>query len=650
MNKTFGILAHVDAGKTTFSEQVLFRAHALRRVGRVDHQDAFMDSHPIERQRGITIFSDQATFSWKGDVWNWVDTPGHADFAGEMERAIQIMDVAVLLVSCVEGVQSHTETVWRLLEKYRVPVFVFLNKTDRVGADPDRVLSALRKRFGGDFFDLRSGYADGRLTDEALIEQVAAGDEALMERLFDAGYDEAAWLSAMRGQIARRMLFPVFAGAALSGEGVAEFMDALSLLTQTDYPAQGALSARVYKVRHDGQGTRLTFLKLLSGRLSVKEEISAPFAQGKISAMYRVNGAKYAPVSGAEAGELVAVAGLSGTKSGDLLGTQPRRSAFVTEPMMTAEVLSGREAGKDRLMSVFRTLEDEEPSLGVRWDERAQRVQLRVMGPIQLEVLRQLVKERFGLEIGFGPCRMRYLETIEEAVVGIGHYEPLRHYAEVHLRLSPGPRGSGVTFASRCHVDHLALSWQRLIETHVFEREYPGVLIGAPITDVRIELVAGRAHLKHTEGGDFREATARAIRQGLMQARSVLLEPVCRFRLRAPRECMGRLLGDLQGLSARSEPPVCTPEEVEIEGTAPLSTMCAYPTDFLAATRGKGSLFYEPLGYEPAHDAREVVERANYSPLADEPADSVFCQHGAGLNVAWYKVREWAHCSTEYEA
>ena len=644
MNKTFGILAHVDAGKTTFSEQVLFRAHALRRAGRVDHRDAFMDSHPLERQRGITIFSDQATFAFQGDTWNWVDTPGHTDFAGEMERAIQVMDYAVLVVSCVEGVQSHTETVWRLLEKYGVPVFVFLNKTDRVGADPDGVLCRLRERFGTGFFDLRRGYQAGRLTDEGLIEQAAEGDEALLDRLFDGGYDERAWLSSIREQIARRQLFPVYAGAALSGEGVAEFMGMLSLLTRTQYDPAGEFSARVYKVRHDAQNVRLTFVKVLSGALSVKDEIETPFARGKISAMYRVEGAKYLPISRAEAGELAAVAGLSGTKSGDLLGAKPERSHFVTEPMMTAAVLAGREVSKDRLMRAFRTLEDEEPSLGVSWDEQSQRVQLRVMGPIQLEVLRQLVKERFSLEVDFGPCRVRYLETVAAPVVGIGHYEPLRHYAEVHLRLSPGEQGSGITFESACHVDTLALSWQRLIQTHVFEREHPGVLIGAPLTDLKITLLTGRAHIKHTEGGDFREATYRAIRQGLMQAKMVLLEPVGRFRLRAPREYMGRLLGDLQALHAQAEPPVCTADEVLLEGSAPLATMSGYQTDFLAATRGKGSFFFEADHYEPAHNAAEVIEQAHYEPLADEPADSVFCQHGAGITVAWYKVPEWAHC------
>lgn len=642
---TIGVLAHVDAGKTTFSEQVLFRAHALRRLGRVDHQDAFLDSHPLERQRGITIFSDQATLEWQGALWNWVDTPGHTDFAGEMERAIQVMDYAVLIVSCVEGVQSHTETVWRLLKQYGVPVFVFLNKTDRVGADPDGVLRTLRARFGSDFFDLRQGFCAGRLTDDALIEQVAERDEALLNHLFDEGYDEKLWLAAMRRQIAARQLFPVFSGAALSGEGVEPFMDALALLARTQYDPQGEFSARVYKVRHDAQNVRLTLLKVLSGRLSVKDELETPFASGKISAMYRVSGAKYLPISSAEAGELAAVAGLTGTKSGDLLGAQPQRSRFVTDPMMTAAVLSASDAGKDRLMRVFRTLEDEEPSLGVSWDERAQRVQLRVMGPIQLEVLRQLLKERFQLAVEFGPCRVRYAETIEESVVGIGHYEPLRHYAEVQLRLSPGPRGSGVTFASECHVDTLALSWQRLIQTHVFEREHPGVLVGAPLTDVRITLLTGRAHLKHTEGGDFREATYRAIRQGLMQAKCTLLEPVGRFQLRAPRECLGRLLSDLQALHAQSEPPLCEGDEVILEGAAPLAAMAAYPPDFLAATHGKGVYLFEPDHYAPAHNAREVIEEAQYEPLAAEPADSVFCQHGAGVVVAWHKVSQWAHCT-----
>lgn len=537
MKKTIGILAHVDAGKTTFSEQLLFHAHALRAPGRVDHQDAFLDIHPLEKARGITIFSDQAAFEYDGDDWYWVDTPGHVDFSSEMERALSVMDYAVLIISCVEGVQSHTETAWRLLERYRVPTFFFLNKTDRAGANPEAVIQRIRELLTADLLDMKRGPFD---LDGDAAEQVAAGDEELMEKLFSTGYDPAAWVASMRRQIGSRALFPLMRGSALKDEGVEEFLRALSLLTETDYESRQAapFRARAYKIRYDAQGNRMAFFKVLSGAISARDEIATPEGRFKVNELRVYHGAKYRTVQRAQAGDVVAASGLTQVRPGDMVGEAPEKSRFLTEPLMASQVRYPESLHSTQVLAALRQLEDEEPMLGVRWNEGTRSIELQVMGRIQLDVIRELMRSRFGMDIDFGPCRVRYQETIARPTWGIGHFEPLRHYAEVHLRLEPGEAGSGITFASECHVDDLALSWQRLIETHVFEQTHRGVLTGSPLTDVRVTLLAGRAHLKHTEGGDFREATYRAIRNALMYGESVLLEPVCRFELRAPADAL----------------------------------------------------------------------------------------------------------------
>lgn len=643
MKATVGILAHVDAGKTTFSEQVLFQAHAVKRLGRVDHQDAFLDTHPLERRRGITIFSGIARFPLGDKTIYWLDTPGHADFSAEMERAVNVMDYAVLLISCAEGVQSHTETVWQLLRDYGVPTLLFLNKTDRAGADPEATLRQIRSRLSEDVVDLRAWQETGEM-DDALREEIASRDEALLEALFSGGFDQVRWIRGLREQLRARACFPVMAGAALEGRGVAGFLRLMDALLDTDWEAkaQEPFAARVYQVRHDEQGTRLCFLKLLSGRLRLKDEL--PGEAGKVNELRLYHGEKYRAVGEASAGDLVAVPGLE-AHPGDTLGVAGRHR-FRLEPMMAADVRWDESAVPPyRMMQALRTLEEEEPSLAVA--EEGGRIAVRVMGGIQLEVLRQLLAERFGFEVTFGPCRVLYKETIAAPVVGIGHYEPLRHYAEVHLRLSPGPRGSGVTFRSLCHVDTLALSWQRLIETHVFEKQHKGVLTGAPLTDVSVELLAGRAHLKHTEGGDFRQAVYRAIRNGLMQAQSVLLEPVCGFSLRAPAVSYGTLAGALGRMQATLEPPQYEGEEVLMRGEAPYADFAAWQADFLAVTRGCGALRVWMSRYAPCRNAAAVIAAAAYNPLADDTPDSVFCQHGAGFTVAWDHVREWAHVTSE---
>lgn len=648
MKMTIGVLAHVDAGKTTFSERVLSLSGSIRTMGRVDHGDAFLDAHPIERERGITIFSDQALIERDGDTIFWVDTPGHADFSPEMERAISVMDAAVVVVSCAEGVQSHTETVFRLLRDNRVPTLIFLNKTDREGADADGAIAQMKRLLSPDVIDAR-GFAGGAMSD-ALAEEVAARDEALMERLFETGYDETAWLAALSKQVMECAAFPVLAGSALRGDGVDAFVRALRALVKTAWQQRERepFRARVYKIRHDAQGGRLCFFKVLSGTAAVRDEIRTPQGTEKISALSMWHGAKARSVERVQAGDLCACAGLAGVMPGDTLGEGAKRRAheWTCEPMLCADVLWSAETPQSRVLAALKMLEEEESSLQTETRESDGGISVRVMGAIQLEVLRELLRTRFGLEVSFGPARVLYRETVKAPCVGIGHYEPLRHYAEAWLRLVPTEPGSGITFRSLCHVDTLALNWQRLIETHVMEKPHKGVLTGAPLTDVRVELLTGRAHLKHTEGGDFRQSVYRAIRNALMFSESVLLEPICRFSMRAPSECYGRLAGDLSRMRAQIDPPAYDADRVTLRGEAPFAALSGYQTEFLTATHGKGALTVRLSRYAPCReeDAARIIAQAGYNPLADDTPDSVFCQKGAGVRVKWDHVREWAQC------
>lgn len=642
MRKTIGLFAHVDAGKTTLAEQLLFRAHALPRLGRVDHQDSFLDGHPLERARGITIFSDQARFQLGANEYHLVDTPGHVDFAGEMERALAVMDAAIVVVSGVEGVQSHTETVFRLLTRRGIPCLFFVNKLDREGASLSRTLAAMTGRLSPSLIDLTGWMAGGELP-EGAVEELAAQDEALMARYFEGGYDRAAWLSALGRRVMAGQLYPVFGGAALTGTGVDALLMGLDALTPTGYEAAEALpfGARVYKVRHDARGERLVYLKVLSGQMSVKQALG----EEKVNEIRLYSGGKYLSVQSAPAGALCAVTGLKAARPGDGLGAAARQQGS-TQPALAARVLAGPDISPQRLLQAFRTLEDEEPLLQVAWDEALQQLQIQVMGAIQLEVLRELAASRFGLAVDFGPCRVLYQETIARPVDGRGHFEPLRHYAEVHLRLSPLPRGSGVRFESLCPVDELPLSYQRLIETHVFERQHRGALTGMPLTDVMVSLVSGRFHLKHTEGGDFREAVYRAIRQGLFKAEGVLLEPLYRFTLEVEEGQLGRALFDLTGMHCAFDPPECRQGRGVVTGSGPVATLMGYAQQLAAYSHGRGTLALEGAGYQPCHNAAEVIAQAGYDREADlaNPADSVFCQKGAGFSVKWNLADGWMHC------
>ena len=646
-NHVIGILAHVDAGKTTLSEQLLFHAGVLRAPGRVDHRDAFLDAHPLERQRGITIFSDQAVFQRNGHRYFWVDTPGHADFAAEMERALSVLDMAVLVVNGAEGIQSHTETLWGLLAAYSVPTVLFINKTDRPACDTPAVLAQLKGRLSGDITDM-DGWRGGALPG-SVIEAVAERDETLLDRWMADDYDPDAWLAGLRDQFFRRQLFPVYSGSALNDVGVEALLDALCLLCGVgNLPPQDApFRALVYKVRHDAQGGRVCFFKVRSGSLRPREEFPVPGGTARVNELRLYSGTKYTLIPEAGAGMLCAAPGLPEARPGDVIGFGGGRNRFHTEPMLAATVLFDKSVPANRVLSALLTLEDEDPALSVSVNEATGGIDLRVMGRIQLEVIRQLMQDRFATDVDFGPMRVLYMETVAAPAVGVGHYEPLRHYAEVQLRLVPGPRGSGVRFESLCHVDELALNWQRLIETHVYEKAHRGVLTGAPLTDVVVQLLHGRAHLKHTEGGDFRQSTYRAIRNALMYAQSVLLEPVCRFTLRAPADSYGRVMGDLARMHAETDAPQAEGERFTVTGEATVAEFSLYNDAFLAATHGRGQLQYRLDHYAPCRDAEAIIEAAQYNPLADDTPDSVFCSHGAGYTVPWNEVKAHAHCPVE---
>lgn len=635
MKITLGILAHVDAGKTTLSESMLYHAGSLRTMGRVDHQDAFLDAHPLERARGITIFSDQAMMSLGESQVFLVDTPGHADFAAEMERAMAVMDYAVLVVSCAEGVQSHTDTVWQLLRRGHVPTFFFLNKTDRAGAEPDRVLCELRRKLSPDCVPY-----------EELVEAAAERDEDLLDEYLSGQVTRQRVDTVARRLIGEERLFPVFRGSALQDAGVEEFLNVISRLMETHYDADGPFGARVFRIRHDAQGSRLTFLKLVSGRLSVRDAVTVGGESFRVNELRLYNGSRFTSVQTAQAGQLVAVTGLPACRIGDALGDCAPAPQPVTQPLLSVKAMFPPEVSVQTALTALRRLEAEDPALGVQWNESLREIHLRVMGAIQLEVLRELVRERFGLAVEFSRPEIMYRETIAAPVRGVGHYEPLRHYAEVHLLLSPAPRGTGITFSSRCHVDELSLQYQNLIRTHVFEKEHLGVLTGSPLSDVHIELLTGRAHLKHTEGGDFRQATYRAIRQGLMKAQPVLLEPYYAFTIDAPQEHLGRILSDIQRLYGEFEVPDADDSGLHVRGRGPVSTLMDYTQELTVFTRGKGRLSVHFDGYEPCHNAEEVIANRGYDVGADREnsPDSVFCAKGAGFIVHWDKADEWMHC------
>ena len=621
-----GILAHVDAGKTTLSEGMLYTCGTLKRLGRVDHQDAFLDTEALERERGITIFSKQAVLPLPGVEVTLLDTPGHVDFSSEMERTLQVLDCAILVISGTDGVQGHTRTLWRLLERYHIPTLLFVNKMDLAGADRAVLMAELQR--------LDSGCVDFGQEGPGLQESVAMCDEGTLERYLERGQVEPEEIRAL---VEGRRLFPCWFGSALKLEGVAEFLEGVEQYAPRKCcPPQ--FGARVYKVARDAQGVRLTYLKITGGSLRVKTPLTGGEGEmrweEKADQIRIYSGAKYRAVEEAEAGTVCAVTGLSRTRPGEGLGFEAAGQPPVLEPVLTYRLELPEGGDPHAALRQLRELEEEDPQLHILWDERLREIHIQLMGEVQLEILRQVIAQRFGVEVSFGAGSIVYRETIAAPVEGVGHFEPLRHYAEVHLLLEPGERGSGLRVGTACSTDQLDLNWQRLILTHLLEREHLGVLTGSPITDLRITLVAGRAHEKHTEGGDFRQATYRAVRQGLMQAESILLEPWYDFRLELPASCLGRALSDIQRMGGEAAAP-----ESQGEG------LRDYGTQVAAYTRGQGRLFCTPGGYRPCGDQAGVVSALGYDPErdTDNPADSVFCSHGAGVTVKWDQVRAHMH-------
>ena len=637
-----GILAHVDAGKTTLSEALLYRSGALRKLGRVDHRDAFLDTDAMERERGITIFSKQAEFSMPTMDVTLLDTPGHVDFSAEAERTLRVLDCAILVISGTDSVQGHTRTLWRLLEQYGVPVFLFVNKMDLNGADRVALMADLKRR-------LDSGCVDFGAAAEELAEEAAVCDEAVLEQYLESGEVSDTDITAM---IARRKLFPCFFGSALKLEGVDAFLEGLERYAPIpDYPAE--FGARVFKIARDSQGARLTYLKVTGGTLRVKDLLTNcrpglpedKLWEEKADQLRIYSGVKFRPVEEAPAGTVVAVTGLSRTTPGEGLGFEEPWAGPVLEPVLTYQVELTDGTDSHTALLRLRQLEEEDPQLHIVWNEAAREIHIQLMGEVQLEILQRLIQERFGMEVAFGAGAICYRETIAGPVEGIGHFEPLRHYAEVHLLMEPAPRGSGLVLDTACPTDALDLNWQRLILTHLAEREHPGVLTGSPITDMKITLAVGKAHEKHTEGGDFRQATYRAVRQGLMQAESILLEPWYEFRLELPADQVGRAMSDLQRMNGEVNPPETFGEETILTGAAPVAALRDYAREVTAYTRGRGRLLCVPEGYRPCADQAAVVEASGYDPERDvgNPPDSVFCSHGAGVNVKWNEVPARAH-------
>lgn len=640
-----GLLAHVDAGKTTLSEAMLYTAGSIRKMGRVDNKDAFLDTFALERARGITIFSKQARLALDENTEVFLlDTPGHVDFSAEMERTLQILDYAILVVSGADGVQGHTETLWKLLTRYEIPTFLFVNKMDQEGTDRKKLMQNLQKYLSGNCLDFTSEQGiDGLLSDEIFAENAAVCDEAVLERYLETGEMEKEDLVSM---ISKRKIFPCFFGSALKLNGVEEMMHAVSVLTrEPSYPE--AFGAKVYKIARDEQGNRLTFLKVTGGCLNVKEEL----LEEKVNQIRIYSGAKYETAGQVKAGEVCAVTGLSKTYPGEGIGCESESFLPVLEPVLTYQIRIPQDCDVHKMLQNLKQLEEEEPLLHIVWNERLGEIHAQLMGEVQTEILKSMIEERFGVRVEFGAGNIVYKETIRNTVEGVGHFEPLRHYAEVHLLLEPGEPGSGMHFLSNCSEDVLDKNWQRLILTHLEEKEHLGVLSGSPVTDMQITLVSGRAHQKHTEGGDFRQATYRAVRQGLKKAEGVLLEPYYEYRLEVPSEMVGRALSDLQRMNGTFGSPEQVGEMAVLSGEAPVALMQDYQREVISYTKGRGRLSCSLSGYKPSSNAEEVLTAIGYDSERDleNPTGSVFCAHGAGFVVPWDQVEDYMHLESVFK-
>ena len=655
-----GILAHVDAGKTTLSEALLYETGKIRALGRVDHQDAYLDTDAQERERGITIFSKQAQLDFDGIKMTLLDTPGHVDFSAEMERTLQVLDYAILVISGTDGVQGHTKTLWRLLNHYQIPTFIFVNKMDLAGADKVKIQKQLKSQLSDgcvDFSQMQQVDTDEKnVFSEEVYEEIAMCSESLLDAYMENG---SLSFEEMRGAIDARLLYPCFYGSALKLEGVKELLEGVKTFAHGDYEKAVAgelrtsktadFGALVYKIGRDARGARLTHIKVTNGCLCVKDKISYNGLEEKVDQIRIYSGEKFETVDKVQTGEICAVTGLDQTYPGMGLGVNHAQTMPILEPVLNYQIIVPQGVNPVELMRSLKQLEEEDPQLNILWNEQLQEIHAQLMGQVQMEVLGRVILERFGVKVSFGPGNIVYKETIAKPVEGVGHFEPLRHYAEAHLWMEPGEPGSGISVFSNCSEDVLDLNWQRLITTHILEREHPGVLTGSAITDMKFTIVTGRAHLKHTEGGDFRQATYRAIRQGLKSTESVLLEPYYAFSLEVPVDAIGRAMTDIRSRFGKHEAPeYITRDDGDVAiltGTAPVATMQDYMTEVHAYTKGQGQLTLELKGYDVCHNSAEVVERIGYDSEEDtaNPTGSVFCAHGAGFVVPWNEVPDHMH-------
>lgn len=666
---TIGILAHVDAGKTTLSECMLYLSGQIRKLGRVDHKDAFLDTYELERERGITIFSKQAELKMGNLGITLLDTPGHVDFSAEMERTLQVLDYAILVINGADGVQGHTRTLWRLLKRYQIPTFIFINKMDQVGTDKAKILADLENR-------LDEGCIDFSEITEETYDRLAMCDEKVMEEYLESEKVEEDTIAEMIGN---RKVYPCYFGSALKMEGVQEFMDGMTAYVEKNEQINSTdtntsnFGAKVFKISRDPAGSRLTYLKVTSGTLKVKDTLTgiagkqqskkeSDFAQDrseivmnnweeKVNQIRIYSGEKYEMVQEAKSGMVCAVTGLNYTYPGEGLGIECDSEAPALEPVLSYKIELPEGCDVHKMLGNLRILEEEDPMLKIVWNEELGEIHAKLMGAVQIEILKSLIKDRFGVDVEFDTGNIVYKETIQNTVEGVGHFEPLRHYAEVHLKMEPGERGSGIVIGTDCSEDMLDKNWQRLILTHLLEKEHRGVLTGSVITDMKITLTAGRAHLKHTEGGDFRQATYRAVRQGLMQAESMLLEPYYDFQMEIPSGMIGRALTDIQRMNGETGTPQTEGEMTTIEGYAPVTGMRDYQMEVNSYTRGQGHLTCTFRGYEPCRNAEAVIEEIGYDPERDieNPTGSVFCSHGAGFNVPWNQVPEYMHLENQLE-
>ncbi|HQD27673.1 translation factor GTPase family protein [Acetivibrio saccincola] len=630
-----GILAHVDAGKTTLSESLLYLSGKIRKIGRVDNKDAFLDNYELERARGITIFSKQAVFEIDDRQIFLLDTPGHVDFSAEMERTLQVLDYAILVISAADGVQGHTKTLWRLLNIYNIPVFLFINKMDREDVDKDKLIKEIKEQLDDGCIDF------GKAGTGEFYEQLAMCDEKTMEAYLEDGKIENSLISKA---VAKRKVFPCFFGSALKLEGIQEFTKGIikySIIP--NYPHE--FGAKIFKITRDGQGNRLTHMKLTGGKLKVRDVLTNGVWEEKVNQIRIYSGEKFEAVNEVEAGDVIAVTGLTKARPGEGLGIEEASTFPVLEPVLQYQIILPNGCDPRAILPKLREIEEEQPEIQIVWDEHLQEIQAKVMGEVQIEILQSLIKERFDVDVAFGDGKILYKETILNTVEGVGHFEPLRHYAEVHLLLEPGERGSGLKFDTKCSEDMLSKNWQRLALTHLKEKEHKGVLTGSPITDMKITLVSGKAHNKHTEGGDFREATYRAVRQGLKEAESILLEPYYDFYLELPEKMVGRAMTDIERMNGTFEISRSNGSMTVLVGSAPVSTMRNYQKEVLAYTKGLGRLFCSLKGYDICHNQEEVIQSIGYDSEkdAENPTGSIFCQQGAGFFVEWYRVKEHMH-------